>query len=617
MARRHERSWIWDLPAPPADLWPYLSDTARFNEAAGAPRYRVEETVQPDGSVKRWARANYKGVPVEWDEPPFEWVAQREFRQLREFTKGPLAYLGSSVHLEATPDGGSRVTYCLTGAPRGLVGHVLFATGLMNRMGQALEKMVREVGSFTCGQTSAVLNYEPPPLTADQRERLASLRQQIQDNPYSHGLVDLLVKHIELAQEVDLARIRPRRLASQWHAPLRHVVELCLEATRLGFMNLSWNLLCPRCGGAKSSSSTLEQLPRKAHCSSCNIAYDGRFAENVEISFHPAPSIRTIGEGEFCMGGPHVSRHILVQQILAPNERREVVARLSAGEYRLRTLEPGGECVITHDGRHFPTMVAEAGTAPDFVISTEPAAGAGKIALHNRTGRRLTFVVETRDWRQDALTAHEVTTLQAFRDLLPAQVLRSGEDVGVDSVTLLFTDLEGSTALYERLGDGPAYQLVRRHFAFLAETVRHFDGALVKTIGDAVMAAFAKPEDAVQAALEIHDRIASFNASYRNDTAMNGEPVDAAIVLKVGLHSGRCIVVNLNDRLDYFGSTVNLAARLQGRSGGGEVVLSASLAADPAVVPLLAGRPLSHETAELKGFARPVPFVRLPSASRP
>ncbi len=614
MAGDHERIWTWTLPVTPADLWPYLSDTARFNEAAGTPRYSVEEITQPDGSVRRKAKTSFRGVEVEWDEPPFEWIAGREFRQRRDFVRGPLTYLAPVLRLEATPDGGSRVTYRLAGAPRGLLGRFLFATGLMGRIGTGLENMVRQAADFVRGQAPVPFEYDPPPASPEQQERLASLTRQIGESPYSHGLAERLARHVATAQEVDLARIRPRKLAAQWQAPLREVTELCLESTRLGLLNLSWNLLCPRCGGAKSSSATLDQLPRKAHCPSCNIAYDGHFAENVEISFSPVPAIRPIGEGEFCMGGPHVSRHILVQQILAPGEQRHVSAALPAGEYRLRTLEPGGECVISHDGAVFPVVRAADSRPPGFTISAIPGNTDGIIAFENRSSRKLTFVIESRDWRRDALTAHEVTTLQAFRDLLPMQVLRPGEDVAVDSVTLLFTDLEGSTALYERLGDGAAYHLVRRHFGFLAATIRNHDGALVKTIGDAVMAAFAKPEQAVLAALEIHDRIGAFNAEYRRETADGDRPVGAALVLKIGLHAGRCIVVNLNERLDYFGSTVNLAARLQGRSRGGEVVLSETLARDPGVAPLLAGRPVQHEAAELKGFTEPVPFVRLLSA---
>lgn len=610
MTGHHHRIWTWDLPVAPAEIWPVISDTARFNEAAGTPRYAVEEIVQPDGSVRRRATADYKGVAVEWDDPPYEWVAERQFRQRRDFRRGPLTYLSVAAKLEGIPDG-SRLTYRLEGAPRGLVGRLLFATGLLDKIGRGLETMVRHAGDYARGTAAMPFDYTPESLSREQQERLTGLIGQIAASSYAHGLANRLATHITTTQEVDLVRIRPRMLARDWQVPVRHVTELCLEASRTGLLHLSWNVLCPRCGGAKAQAASLDQLPRTAHCPSCNIAYDSSFTRNVEISFRPAPSIRTIGAGEFCMGGPHVSRHILVQQILSAGETRTVEAGLPAGEYRLRTLEPGAETLYRHDGGPFPRIIATTAAPPAFLLHTEPGDTPGCITFDNRTDRLLTFVIESRAWRRDALTAHEVTTLQAFRELLPQQVLRPGEDASIENVTLMFTDLEGSTALYERLGDGEAYRLVRRHFGFLAASIREHDGALVKTIGDAVMAAFALPEQAVSAALEIRSRIDAFNAEYRGETRREGQPVDAAIGLKMGLHAGRCIAVNLNDRLDYFGSTVNMAARLQGRSRGGEVVLSETLAQDPAVAPLLAGQPLTHETATLKGFDQPVPFVRL------
>jgi class 3 adenylate cyclase len=144
---------------------------------------------------------------------------------------------------------------------------------------------------------------------------------------------------------------------------------------------------------------------------------------------------------------------------------------------------------------------------------------------------------------------------------------------------------------------------VRDHFAFLADAIRSRDGAIVKTIGDAVMAAFADPAQGVEAALAVQERIADFNREH-------GGPA-GGLIIKVGLHAGPCIAVRLNDRLDYFGSTVNLASRLQGESQGGDIVLSRALAEDPAVAGVLAPYRLQEETAVLKGFDRPIPFLRL------
>ena len=145
--------------------------------------------------------------------------------------------------------------------------------------------------------------------------------------------------------------------------------------------------------------------------------------------------------------------------------------------------------------------------------------------------------------------------------------------------------------------------MVREHFALLASIVRDHDGAVVKTIGDAVMASFGDPADAVKAALAMQDRIAGFNRDHGAG--------DRELVLKIGVHVGASVMVSLNERLDYFGSTVNMAARLQGQSEGGDIVLSRAVAGDPAVKPLLAGVAVREESVLLKGFAEPVGFVRV------
>ena len=119
-----------------------------------------------------------------------------------------------------------------------------------------------------------------------------------------HGLSARLAEYVTTAQEVDVVKIRPLELARVWnHAP-REVIEACLEATRVGLFNLRWDILCPRCRVAKSISSGLDELPTGAHCDTCNIDYDREFSRNVELSFQPAPGIRPIVFGEYCLFGP-------------------------------------------------------------------------------------------------------------------------------------------------------------------------------------------------------------------------------------------------------------------------------------------------------------------------
>jgi len=285
---------------------------------------------------------------------------------------------------------------------------------------------------------------------------------------------------------------------------------------------------------------------------------------------------------------------------LEAGQSRDLTASLAHGDYRLRTLEPGPEQSIAWESGGFPEAIVG-----DDRVAAGPPAPPGIVRVSNRSRRTLTVIVEERAWVKDALTADRITALQAFRDLFASEALRAGDDVGIGEIALMFTDLKGSTAFYERVGDAKAYRLVREHFAFLAARIREHNGAIVKTIGDAVMAAFAEPADAVRAALAIQQKVAEFNAGH------GGE----AISIKLGLHKGPCIAVTLNERLDYFGSTVNLAARLQAQSAGGDIVLSCPLAEDPAVAAILGGCQLQDEAAAIKGFERPVPFRRVAGAA--
>jgi class 3 adenylate cyclase len=246
-------------------------------------------------------------------------------------------------------------------------------------------------------------------------------------------------------------------------------------------------------------------------------------------------------------------------------------------------------------------------TEDAFVLGM--SSGPGLIATRNDGMRACTLVIEDRRWAADALTAHEATTMQAFRDLFADAVLRPGDQVAIGRIAFLFTDIRGSSDLYNRVGDARAYGFVREHYAVLTRAVREHDGAVVKTIGDAVMAAFADPAQALDAALAIRDAIAAFDRKLAAETGAG-----LAIVVKLGLHAGPCIAVTLNDRLDYFGRTVNLAARLQGESRGGDIVLSEDLAAEPGIAERLTALMPLAETARIKGFDEPVALRRIPEA---
>lgn len=161
-----------------------------------------------------------------------------------------------------------------------------------------------------------------------------------------------------------------------------------------------------------------------------------------------------------------------------------------------------------------------------------------------------------------------------FRELLGEQVLPPNQSLGVQNLSIFFSDLKQSTRLYQHLGDARAYELVRAHFDIVFDAVERYGGSAVKTIGDGVMGTFFDSASALRGVSE-----SMLGLDELNYTA--GLSEEDYLRLKVGLHIGDCIVVTLNSRLDYFGSTVNIAARLSDLAQGGEVILSKKVLEEP------------------------------------
>lgn len=208
------------------------------------------------------------------------------------------------------------------------------------------------------------------------------------------------------------------------------------------------------------------------------------------------------------------------------------------------------------------------------------------------------------DARYGPTPGQNLLLLPDFQRLFPQERLLPDESLEVARAALIFTDLAGSTALYAARGDPRAYHLVRLHFDELFAVADKYNGTVVKNIGDAIMAAFQTPAEALRAALDMQTAIAALNKRERLTN-------DEALILKVGLHSGPCLSVTLNDRSDYFGTTVNIAARVQGVSRGGDVVFTTAIRNDDEAGKLLAGKTIEDDYVILKGIEGEIAVHRL------
>jgi class 3 adenylate cyclase len=583
-------------PKPPEVIWPFVADTARINELSSSPIYQVEERPDAQGRIHRFASAGLGPLRLRWEDGYSEWQENRRIVQVRDFQNGPMRRFQAAVEL--FPEGtGSRLVFSSDIELVGVLGWLARKSGQIDREGDkrlgVIEKLIAEAEAHHRIPGSS----EEPAVTAAARRRLETLIGRLESDPASHGLARKLDDFLLHAPVVALRAIRPLSMARAWGADREEAVELFLAAQRLGILVMSWDLLCPRCRGAKSNVRHLHELPDGAHCSSCNIDYQRDFTRNVELTFHPEPWLRPLPKGELCLLGQGSTPHVRFQAEVTAHATKAFAVTLPSGPYRFRTIEAGAEvdAQIGDDGA-IPEIVAWNG---DLLLRSP--SHKGEFVIHNDTDQPLFFVIEDRAWAKDALTGERVISMPAFRRLCPEQLLRPGDEVEISRVAIIFTDLQGSTKLYDKLGDAAAYRLVRDHFAYLSERVARHHGFIVKTVGDAVMAAFHDPADAVRAVLAMQDEVDSFNRGRE----------DAGIVLKLGLHAGACIAVTAGELLDYFGSTVNTASRLEHQCGGGEAIISHAVLSDPEAREALAGRHFVEDSASLRGLAEPVQFVRL------
>lgn len=318
----------------------------------------------------------------------------------------------------------------------------------------------------------------------------------------------------------------------------------------------------------------------------CELDFATSTPETVEITFRPHPSIRKRARRVYCAAEPATREHILAQQELAPGEHRTVSLQPGLGRLRLRVK--GEERVQLVD------LLPEG--AGDVIPWSARLGALGEssgptlaLRLENDTTTPRLFVVERSRWSDDALRPATLFTLSDFHDLFSDQLLNVDVQLSVGEQTILFTDMVGSTHFYESKGDSWAFAEIKKHFSDIGVEVARNRGAVIKTIGDAVMAAFPDPVDALRAARAIQQHYP------RGATA-------ECIRLRISLNLGPCIAVRLNSGLDLFGRTVNLAAKLQACAEGGQIAMSGTVRDAPGVAEHLAAVGANLERVSLDPY---------------
>ncbi len=593
------------LPALPAALWPLLGDTNRLDRAAGLGRASYGFEIH-QGRRVRVGQATEMGVVIRWVEEPYEWITGRFVAGERRFLEGPAKSGGLRVELE--PDGeGCRVRASwhfvgrvgITGRLAGRMMEGRFRSGLTRLLdelealapGASLEALASAdpTSGGRPAKSDAILGPRPDVDVDELRQRV----RRVSSARVDASLRDRLERLLAEAPDEAVQQMRPFALAKAWEASRRDTLEAFLHATRAGVVDLRWQVDCPVCRVSAGVHERLEDVRSGVHCDACGVDYGVGFGEHVEAVFQPNAAIRPSEPGVFCASTPAFRPHVFAQLRVDSGSPRRELMRLPRGELllrlygqpeltRVRIPEPPGGLTLTLDA---------SGLRASFEVDADRAQD--ELRLDSSLGSPRVVQLERADWNAEAALGSIVVTFPGFRDLFATEAPAAGVDLQIGHIALLFSDLVGSTALYGRVGDARAYAMVQEHFDLMAHVIAAHQGALVKTMGDAVMASFASPKDAVAAAREMLPR---------HDERFAQEKLG----LKLGVHAGPCLVVRANGVLDFFGSTVNMAARLQGKARAGELVLTRELAREPGVAAQLEGLEAQGFEAELKGID-PVP----------
>ena len=435
-------------------------------------------------------------------------------------------------------------------------------------------------------------------------QKIAQLKQRPQAN---QPVLDALQRWLLEVDTFTRHLINPYQVAQMTQVKVTELVPEMLYAVELGLLDLHWEVHCPHCYMVVAAHSQLAQVQSTTVCPMCAQTFMGDFTHLVEVMFALNQEIETAHIPAVCWPPPSIKPRYLDIAPIFYQQTKASEDVLAEGVYRYNcpiTFSKGTLTVTGEPTESMQVLKITQLAGPHFDPETLTARP-GPIRLevtnvgHPMSGfwvaaNELPLLTETD--MPPHLSGLELIHYPVYKQLFRNQVLSNRERLTITAVTTVFTDIVGSTQMYEKLGDSVAYNIVRDHFDILFQTIETHHGTVIKTIGDAVMASFISNSEALQCLIDVLAQFKTYNDSRH---------LEQQVHIRIGIHRGAAILVNLNDRLDYFGAAINKAARVQGIAGANEIVLSAEVYQDDGVQQLLQAAGLTNiqsQWVNLKGI---------------
>ncbi|BBM84885.1 protein kinase domain-containing protein [Candidatus Uabimicrobium amorphum] len=576
----------WHLNSNVQQLWPHVSDTERVNKALGlvAPEYSYSKT--SSNKRKLLARNRSKVFALEWQEHPYEWLEEKRMSVLREYNYGVFKWMASIVEFYPQQQG-TLLVHKFVISPRNWFARILLNYQFKKSICKKLQLIYQRIDRV-CQRTKnkQIMNAfaEDNELPTNKKILLRQLMKKSCDNTISKNTQERFALFLEKSSAQDVARIRPLALAQQLEVEPQELITLCLNAAAQGLLTLLWDMICPLCRIPSDLKDTLREMKNHGHCEACNIDYELDFANSVELIFRVHPSIRDSDLQVYCIGGPIHSPHVISQVKLRAQERMELNLQLLEGAYLLRSPQLQKPCQL-HVSNNNTTY------QHNIQIST-----LGNRELHLPLGKQCIQLINDFDdevvirlehtvSRRKTLTASYVSSLPLFRKLFPSEVLSPQQLVAISNLILFAVDIDNSELFYQQKSDAEAFQQLYNYLQLLEQHVAEHSGVVIKTKNEGIIASFPEVEKAINAGIFLQRNLRKSNCE---------------LMVRVAVHRGAAMVATINNRLDYFGSTIKSLEYLLKVGNTDEVVFSQSIAEDPVFTQLINKHQLRKIVQEAK-----------------
>ncbi len=617
--RDHAVSVIRTLSGSPEVVYGLLCDTNRWDRLVGVTAstytYALLDPKDPT-SRTRIGHARNMGMPIHFAEEGEYWApdqlrGERRFRG-RGAWRVPRGFLEVDIEPADELRKTSRVKVRSGVSAAGVIGNLLavvirlrFAIVLRLYL-RGLEKVLRAGAAAGAGggDQPAAMQARETLLTTGRVSRLVTGRHRTPSavlaaraSRFAAAPVEASVRRriaelLHAQSDEQLIAIKPFELARVWRAEPREVVRGFLHASRAGLFDLEWQVNCPVCRVGAEAVPRLDQLGHRLHCGECDVSYDVDFADHVEATFTVSPAIRTVRREVFCASSPvwrpHVHGYVAV-----PGRTTRDVGPLPPGELVVRARGTARQLRVAGPARSAePRVTARITDAAIESLPVAPGLADRGLRLVNETDRPVRILIERAGWEAESVRARLLMTLPDFVDLFSADAPAAGMQLSVGELAVAFTDVVGSTELYERVGDARAFSLVQEHWRAAARIAAAHRGSVIKTLGDGLLMSYPSIADAIASTLEMMEHVEELGARERLPFA-----------IRAGVHEGPCYLVRGHERADLFGRTVNLASRLATVGAGQQIALLDHCLAHPSALASLDADDLhlEHRDVELRG----------------